>query len=327
MKIHFRSVKNMVARPLHQVGSIVTGLPPAMGRAIMKSIGAGARAWYLMPHSHLSRTVENFCIAAGRSDPWPTFSRMVDNIEHSSLQFARLHRHGRAELLEQTTIEPCLEVELRQLSAAKQGAIILVPHCAGAVLSSARLSTVCPTVLLVREPKDPGRCALMMEYMQKLGPEFILARNTPPAQVFRNIVRALRDGKVVVGTTDLVNADADTIETRAFGQPIHSPSWPARLSARLNVPILPGYIHMDQGRITLFGDERYIEEDIRRATQRWVSCFEQRFRQYPSDWVFMLDKTWARILEAAAASKDQAAALQPQHQNTFTSNQRTSPGR
>lgn len=327
MKIHFRPVKNFVARPLHHIGSIVTGLPPAVGRTIMRSIGTCARAGYFMPHSHLSRTVENFCIAVGRSDPWSTFSGMVDNIEHASLQFARLHRYGRAELLEQTIIEPTLEVELQRLSAAKQGAIILVPHCAGAVLSSARLSTVCPTVLLVREPKDPGRCELLMEYMQKLGPEFILARNTPPAQVFRSIVRALHDGKVVVGTTDLVKADADTIETRAFGQRIHSPSWPARISARLNVPILPGYIHMDQGRITLFGDKPYLEEDTRRATQRWVSSFEQRFRLYPSDWVFMLDKNWARILEAAAASAGEAMAQKAQRQPSFTTDQRTSPGK
>lgn len=289
---------------------MVAGLPPGAGRAVVGSIGALARAAYFVPDSHLRRTMENFCHATGRSDPWPIFSRMIGNIEHAALHFGRLYRYGRSELLTQTAIDPGVEAELRRLSSAKQGAIILVPHCAGAVLSSARLSTVCPTVLLVREPKDPGRCRLMLEYLRKLGPEFILARNTPPALVIRSIVRALKEGKVVVGTTDLVKVDADTVQTRAFDQRIHSAAWPARLSARLGAPILPGYIHMEGRQITLLGDEAYLEQDIQQSTQRWVSSFEKHFRQYPSDWVFMLDKNWARVLAAAAELPTEQEARQ-----------------
>jgi lauroyl/myristoyl acyltransferase len=326
MKIHFRSVKNVIARPLHRFGYWVAGLPPGMSRAVVGGIGTMARAAYFLPNSHLYRTVENFCRVTGRSDPWPIFSRMVDNIERVALHFGSLYRYGRSELLAQTTVERGLEAELRRLTSAQKGAIILVPHCAGAVLSSARLSTVCPTVLLVREPKDPGRCRLLLEYLEKLGPEFILARNTPPALVIRQIVRTLKEGKVVVGTTDLVKADADTIQTRAFDQRIHSPAWPARLSARLGAPILASYIHMEGSQIRLLADEGYLEEDIQRSTQRWVNSFEKHFRKYPSDWVFMLDKNWARILAAAAASPKEALALDANYQDPFGSGQRTSPG-
>jgi len=308
MKIHFRAVKNVIARPLHRFGYLLAGLPPGMGSAVMGSIGALAKAAYFVPDGHLSRTMDNFCHVAGRSDPWPIFSRMINNIEHAALHFTSLYRYGREELLAQTAIDPRLEAELRRLSGEKKGGIILVPHCAGAVLSSARLSTVCQTVLLVREPKDPGRGRLLLEYLQKLGPEFIFARNAPPAQVIRNIVRALKEGKIVVGTTDLVKADTDTIETRIFDERIHSPAWPARLSARLDVPIIPGYIHMQGRQITLLGDEGCLDQDIQRSTQRWVSSFEKRFRQYPSDWVFMLDKNWARILAMAAPPKEALAS-------------------
>lgn len=326
MKMHFRSVKNSVASPLHRFGYLLAGLPPSVGRAVMGSIGALARAAYFLPDSHLRRTVENFCRVAGRSDPWPVFSRMIGNIEEAALHFVGLYRYGRSELLAQTVIDPAVEAELGRLTAEKRGVIITVPHCAGALLSSARLSTGWPTVLLVREPKDPGRCRLMLEYLQKLGPEFILARNTPPAQVIRNIVRALRQGKVVVGTTDLVKADADTVQTLAFEQPIQSPGWPARLSARLGAPILPGYIHMDGNKITLFSDEGYLDEDIERSTQRWVSSFEKHFRKYPSDWAFMLDKNWARVLAAAAKSPKETLAFDRQYQHPFGSGQTPSPG-
>jgi lauroyl/myristoyl acyltransferase len=149
---------------------------------------------------------------------------MVDNVEQAALYFAGLYRYVRSTLLAQTVIDPRVEAELQRPRANKQGAIILVPHCAGAVLSSAKLSTVCPTVLLVREPKDPVRCRLFLEYIKKLGPEFILVRNMSPALVIRNIVRALREGKVVVGTTDLVKVEDedDTVPTQAFEQQIYS---------------------------------------------------------------------------------------------------------
>ncbi len=305
MKLHFRSIKNRIARPLHGFGYLVTGLPLFAQRAIMGSIGGVARVVYFMPKSHLRKTVKNFCRVTGRSDAWPLFFRMVDNVEQAALHFVRLYRYGREELLKQTTVDPRVEAEMQRLRANGQGVMILVPHCTGAVLSSARLSSVYPTVLLVREPKDQGRCQLMLEYIKKLGPEYILTRSTPPAQVIRNIVRALKEGKVVVGTTDLINLDeyaTDTVQTRIFDQRILSPEWPARLSARLNAPILPGYIHMEGGQITLLGDEGYVEQDIQQSTQRWVSSFEKYFRQYPSDWAFMLDKNWARILAAAAAA-------------------------
>jgi lauroyl/myristoyl acyltransferase len=320
MKIHFRKVKNVIARPLHRFGYLVAGLPPGAGRAIMGGIGAVARAAYFLPNSHLSRTVENFCRATERSDAWPVFTRMIGNIEHTALHFAGLYRYGRAGLLAQTAIDPGVEAELRRFSGAKQGVIILVPHCASAVLSSARLSTVYPTVLLVREPKDPSRCQLMLEYLKKLGPEFILARSTPPALVIRNIVRALKEGKVVVGTTDFLAKadDPDAIQARAFDQRIHSPAWPARLSVRLGAPILPGYIHMEGPKITLLADEAYLDEDIQRSTQRWVSSFEKYFRQYPSDWAFMLDKNWARVLAAAASPKEALAPAVSKQDRPFS---------
>jgi len=91
----------------------------------------------------------------------------------------------------------------------------------------------------------------------------------------------------------------DTIEARIFGQRIYSPAWPAKLASRLNVPIAPGFIRLEGNQITLFSDEGYVESDVEKSTQRWVSSFERWFRQYPSDWAFMLDKSWARLFTAA----------------------------
>ncbi len=307
--MHGRAVKNVIAQPLHRFGFLLAGLPRRIGLTFIGCLGALGKAGYFVPASPVRRVFENFCRATGRTDPWPIYSRMVGNLEQVGLHYARLYRHGRSELLGQSIIDPTLEREYERLGKGRQGFLLLVPHCAGAVLGSARLSTFCPTVLLVREPRDPARCELMLEYLRKLGPEFILVRNVAPASVMRSIIRALRENKVVVGTTDLVKAESDTMETQAFGQPIHSPAWPSRISARLGTPIVPAYIHMDGPQIRIMADESYVEADIAQSTQRWLSSFERRFRQYPSDWVFMMDKRWARVLAAAAASATSPARV------------------
>ena len=300
--MHFRAIKDTIALPLHRFGFLVAGLPPSVGSATMAALGTLARASYFVPGSYVRRTVGNFCRATGRSDPWSIYSGMVGNVEQAALHYATLNRYGRSKLLAQTDVDATLAREYQRFGNGKGGLLFLVPHCAAAVLSSAGLSQFCPTVLLVREPSSPVRCQLMTEYIQKLGPGFILSRTAPPATVMRNVVRSLRDDEVVVGTTDIVNAGGDTIETLAFGQRIHSPAWPARIAARFDVPIIPGFIHMEGSRIRMSADEGYRESDVQKSTQRWVSSFERKFRQYPSDWVFMFDKNWARVLAAASAA-------------------------
>ena len=307
--MHFRRFKDHIASPLHRFGYLLAGWPPGVGRAILRSFGAVGKLSYFLPASYVRRAVTNFCRVTGRKDPWPVFARMVDNITEAGLQYATLYRHGRAQLLANTTVDPKFATDYQRLRNEYGGVLVLVSHCAGAVLSSAGLNHFCPTTLLVREPKSPERCQLMLQYVQKLGPKFILSRNTPPTTVMRNIARALREGQVVVGTTDLVSSGGDTIEARIFGQRIFSPAWPARISARFNVPIVPGFIHMEGRQIKLLAAEGYLEPNIEQSTQRWVSSFEQWFRQFPSDWVFMLDKGWTRVLAAAAAQNFQKPSM------------------
>jgi lauroyl/myristoyl acyltransferase len=300
--MHFRPVKDAIAFPLHRFGNLIARLPGGYGRAILSPIGGLAKAGYFVPGSPIARTVRNFCRAAGRDDPWPVYSEMIGNVEHAALHYATLFRYGRSKLLSQTIIDPSLATEYQRFGSGNRGLMILVPHCIGAVLSSAGLNNFCPSTLLVREPRSPARCELMLEYVQKLGPKYILSRNTPPATVMRNIARALREGQVVVGTTDVVTKGADTIEIRAFGQRIQSPAWPAKISARFGVPIVPGFIRMEGPQITLLTAKGYHEPDIEKSTQRWMTNFEEWFRLYPSDWAFMLDKHWGRVFSAAGAS-------------------------
>ena len=307
--MHFRPVKDAIALPLHRFGNLIARLPASFRRTVLATIGGLAKSAYFVPGTPIARAVGNFCRAAGRSDPWPVYSEMIRNVEHAALHYAMLFRYGRSELLSRTVIDPSWVAEYQRFSGGNRGLIILVPHCIGAVLSSAGLNNFCPATLLLREPRSPARCQLMLEYVQKLGPKYILSRNTPPATVMRNIARALRDDQVVVGTTDVVTKGPDTVEVQAFGRRIHSPAWPARISARFGVPIVPGYIRMDGPQITLLTGKGYLEPDIQKSTQRWMSNFEHWFRQHPSDWAFMLDKHWARVFSAPSAPPSEPVPL------------------
>ena len=303
--MHFRRVKDLLALPLHRVATA----PPLVTQAALGIASAVAWAVYGLPGSPVRRTVQNFARATGRDDAARIYAGMVRNIRRAGLHFAALNRGGRARLVTDTIIDPSLATQYGRWDNGKDGLIFLVPHCAGAVLSSAGLSTFCPTVLMVREPRQPRRQELMLDYLRKLGPEYILARNTPPTTVTRNMIRCLRSRKVIVGTTDTIQPAPDAVETWAFGQRIYSPSWPAKISGRLGLPIVPGFIHMEGSKIRLIAGEGYVEPDVGKCTQRWVSSFEGWFRQYPSDWVFMLDKRWGRVL-AAAASGDSSGPLE-----------------
>ena len=126
--MHFRSIKNAFALPLHRFGYLIAGLPNGMGRTVLRGIGALAKAGYFVPGSHLRRTVGNFCHATGQSDPWRIYSRMIDNVEEAALHYARLYRYGRSELVEQTVIDPTLEAEGRRLGKGERGLIILAAH-------------------------------------------------------------------------------------------------------------------------------------------------------------------------------------------------------
>jgi lauroyl/myristoyl acyltransferase len=74
---------------------------------------------------------------------------------------------------------------------------------------------------------------------------------------------------------------------------------------------------MEGAQIRLMSDDGYLEPDVQQSTQRWVSSFERRFRQYPSDWAFMLDKNWARVLAVASARRTQGMATSTQSSYSY----------
>ncbi len=278
-------------------------MPPNVRGALFALPGLLGKSYYFAPRSHVRRTVKNLCKIIGRSDPAPVYFRLVDNVLSAAQAFGQLLTRRPDPIAGLVEIDGDLEDRCAEACGNRGGAILVVPHCAGSALSAAAFGKRFPTVLLVRESKSSRRNALSRRYVEKLGPELIFVRRIDPGSVTRRILRALRDGKLVIGTTDLARRVPDTTEVQMFGQRVSLPAWPARFSARRNVAILPTFVHIDRGRIRIIGDEPYLEKDVAASTQRWASFFEKKIRRYPADWVFMFDKRWSRIIRAAAAQR------------------------
>jgi lauroyl/myristoyl acyltransferase len=280
---------------------LIRRAPLPVINGIMGGFDLLARLHYRLPANHMRRTLESFCRLTGRDDAARLFSEFRRNFLGALSLYARLVREGTDAVVDKIVFD---EESLRMARKAHEVyscGIFVVPHCAGSVLSASGFGREFPSVVLVRESKSEKRAMIFRQYFEKLGPEIFYVRRNDPASIARGILRALHDKKFIIGTTDLARKTADTVPVTVFGEQVHMPSWPARFSARRNVPIIPAYVRMQDGGFVVSCDEPYIEKDLTASTQRWTSCFEENFRRFPSDWLFMFDKRWSRIIERAAA--------------------------
>ena len=299
MRVRFRRVKDWTARPLHWAMRGAAPLPRPVRRVIFGGVGLVMKGYYFAPGSHVRRTLGNLCRVIGRDDPWRIYSEMMGKVGLAMDAFGQLLRRGPEALAATAGFD---EAGMRCFSEAYErygGAIVVVPHCVGSVLSAAAFGRAFPTVLLVRESRSATRGALVRQYLERLGPELVFVRGSRPETVARHILRALRAGKLIVGTTDLVRDRGDTVEAAVFGERGRLPAWPARFAARRGVPVIPAYVRIEDGRVVTTGGEAYLEDDLEVSTQRWWDFFEGCIGKYPSEWIFMFEKRWARILAQA----------------------------
>ncbi len=304
----FRTVKDLVALPAHGAIKGLSLLPDPLQRVVMKTGCALPKAYYWAPGSHVRRCTENLCAVTGRRDPYWVYSTLIDNLGLVLRLSGKLLSKGPDALTPHMRFDPESLRQLRQAFDEAGGAILLVPHCTGSVLSSVLMSREFPTVIMARESKSEHRRRIMRKYFDRLGPETIEVRRTPPAAVARRILKALHEHKLVIGTTDLIRRKDDTVPIRVFGREAWAPGWPARFAQRRKVPIIPGFIYTDNGQFVLAGGEPYQVADLEEGTQRWMNHFAEAIGRWPQDWPFMFEKRWARLLEEAAAAARRVAS-------------------
>ncbi|OGV75478.1 MAG: hypothetical protein A3K19_29245 [Lentisphaerae bacterium RIFOXYB12_FULL_65_16] len=307
MRLRFRIVKDSISNPLDWIYRHGT---PGLQRAVFGSVAVLGKAYYYVPGSHGRRTARDICRVAGRTDPRQVFSGMMDGLSFALSTFGRILHDKTGAVADLLSLDEHAVATFAEVQKTYGACIVVLPHCAASLVSAPGLRRNFNMLLLVRESSSETRGRYQEEYFGHFGTDLLFVRRTAPATVARTILGALKDGKFVLALTDRVayfkgqdtDEKYDTVRVKIFGQDVMLGAWPARFSLKRQVPIVPGYIRLENGRIIGSVAEPYIAKDLISGTQEWVRYFEQSIRQYPADWPFMLDKRWSKIIAAAAAA-------------------------
>jgi len=304
MRVRFRIVKDILVPIVDIAIRCLAKLPFPFTKALGCWIGLVFKSAYFVPASHFRKVSKDMAMLAGLNDPACLYFRTVDNLVRAFLGFCRLSRDGADAVADAMDFAPGSVENCRRVREGYGAGIFLVPHNTGAILAAARFGREFPSVLLVRESKSLQRRRILVRYLKMLGPTLVFVRQSDPKSVVRAILDALREKKLIIGTTDLVLRRTDTVEVVVFGQRAWMPAWPARFARRRNVPLVPCYIRFaGNGRLRMSCDEPYLAGDVTETTQRWATRLEENILGSPEDWPFMFEKRWARLLAAAAHLK------------------------
>tara|TARA_R110002124_G_scaffold80862_2_gene213821 strand:+ start:4491 stop:5438 length:948 start_codon:yes stop_codon:yes gene_type:complete len=259
---------------------------------------------YIVPGSYMRKTAAALCAASGQATPAAIYGQFVDGVLLFAERIELLSR-GRTDTIDQMLEIPHKD-RLDSIISQHGGAIFALPHCHGALLMVRGLASRYDTLMLVREPKQEARAAAQRRYFANLGCEVLDVRRNNEAVVARTVLKALRDGKLVIGTVDRIKEpppenepvakNRDTVRALAFGKPVGVAGWPARFAAKCKVPIVPVIVEQTPAAVILHLGEPIIASDVLTTTQAWLSALEQFFKQFPGQWIFVYDKHWSRLL-------------------------------
>lgn len=299
MKDRFRLVKDALAFPL-LAGIRMSSSVPGAQQVLFGGVSAALRFSRLVPGSHVRRTIRDYCRVVGCDDPARVFADSVRKITLLAELYGDLMRNGPERMARMAVFDPGTVETCERLKAQGKGGIFVLPHCIGSPVAAVGFARRFPSLLLITESRSVTRTKLTTDCFAKMGAEVAYVRRGDPAAAARSILRALHEGKFIIGTTDILRRTRDSALVRMFGQPAHLPAWPARFSARRDVPIIPAFVYLEGERICFCIGEPYIEPDMTIATQRWADFFGLSFRRYPSEWLFLYEKRWAQLIAQAA---------------------------
>ena len=281
-----------------------------VGRRAFAAFGRMLWLAYAAPGSPLRRTMSSFATTIGAKSPRRLFAGFSQGLALGLYRMERLRLGHGAE------IDAALEIPERdRLTALAQekGAVLVMPHTHGSLPMVRGLGRHFEVLMLIRTTRDEARSASQHTYYDRMGCEIVDVRRENDASVARAVIRALRQGRIVVGTGDLIRKppppDAPYDKTKglvraeAFGQPLGAPGWPARFALKAGAPLIPVMIDQTEGEIVLHLGPVAEGEDVVSVTRNWVSSIEDFLRRHPTDWTFVFDRRWSRLLRAAAEAR------------------------
>jgi len=284
---------------------------------------------YYLPGSPLHGTASDLSRTVKKGPPRRLYRGFVARFI-LALRRMEVLRLGRTDEIDSLLRIPD-RARLDALLKDQSGVMLVMPHCHGSVLMVRGLAIHYPTLMLIRGPAKESRAKTQKPYYAHIGCELLDVRCSSDMVVARGVIRAMKQGKIVVGIVDRiseappedtpVNKSTDTIRAHAFGQPVGFVGWPARFAEKCNAPILPVMVEQSAEALTLHIGDAIPPGCPVQTTQAFVSALEQFCRQFPMDWGFVYDKHWARVLRGcncAGYAEQLATSSPPQPPETST---------
>jgi len=318
MKFSFTRFKDRISGAVNAASKRLGEAPRPVRVAGLGALRVLLWLIYFWPRSHMRQTASALAVAVGQSKPRRIYAGFVNGLSWTAYRM-ELISQGRTDEIDALLRLPEKD-RLERLAIDGGGALLIMPHCHGSLLMVRALAAQYPMLMLIREPKNDARAAAQRRFFNHMGCEVLDVRRNSEATVARAVLKALRQGRFVIGTVDRiqkappedepVSKTSDNVRVTVFGQPVGIVGWPARFAAKAKVPILPVMVEQTEDAVALHLGEPISVGEIQATTQAWASALERFFNRFPGDWIFAYDKHWSRVLNAQA-NRRQSLTVQP----------------
>lgn len=302
--MNFTEFKDRIWRGYDWATRMLFRLPLPIARAGFSIIASVLWIGWVIPRNPVRRAFQALSRVSGQGSPIRTFSGYVRGFSLALFRFELL-RMGKLEEIGSILRVP--EKDRLEQMLADGGVMLMMPHAHGSLSMAEALGQKYPLTFVVRSAKDDGRASHQMQYYAKMNCDVIDVRRNDDMVVTRTIIRALRQGRIVLAAGDLVKNPPKTsfderrglVRVDAFGQPVGALAWPARFAKKAGVPIVPVMIEQSEDDLALHLGPQIESTDLLETSQAWMDGMLALVCQYPSDWTFVLDKRWVKLLENA----------------------------
>lgn len=274
-------------------------LPSKVQRSAAQALGAIAARIPMLRR----RVRENMCLALGQDVPAQAGRLYFQHVGWFLAQALHTFHHGFAAtpLPQAIKFDDSIRV-LDEAAAEGRGVIITSPHWVGHELAAAAVNLRHPMVLLVRDAPTSERAARKLRWYRALGVETVVrsSGNSKMGDALAYL-QALRNGKVLAVTPDLLTEDEQGVEVSIFGRSarLHGGAFLLAIIAR--APLIRTSGLWQDGILTLTferaptpsGDRTVA---VHAALQDWCRWFEHKVKANPELWLFWLDRRWSRFL-------------------------------
>jgi lauroyl/myristoyl acyltransferase len=269
------------------------------------------RMLYGWRNNPLRQSCEYICVLAQRTgydhQPRQVYQQYLSNARGVIENYFRLYCQGVEAVIDRVTFAPEQTEMLNQLLAEYGGVVVAVPHNFGSAFSALKMHREFPLVLIARNPSTIARTKAALGMFERMQVSILMVRGGNPFELSRTLFSILKSGKVLAATLDNVDRSEHGVEAQFFGQQVGFPSWAAKVTARLGVPVVPSYFHSQGNQITGVLGEPLVSNELEMVAQHYVSFFEKKMLEDPASWAYLGDKRWRRVLreasEAAIAEK------------------------